>query len=94
MPLLATNLQSKQNKEATDNLKQNYGRRLAECKPVKPQVLLCPPPPNNLRGGGGGNIPFGPPNNPPTFSFNFYVKQEKSQMYQVEVKKIIIVTLI
>ena len=30
----------------------------------------------NLR-GGGGNIPFGPPNNPPTFSFNFYVKQEK-----------------
>ena len=38
------------------------------------------PPPNNLRGGGGGNIP----NNPPTFSFNFCVKQEKSQMYQVE----------
>ena len=33
------------------------------------------PPPNNLR--GGANIPFGPPNNPPTFSFNFYVKQEK-----------------
>ena len=32
-------------------------------------------PPNNLR--GGANIPFGPPNNPPTFSFNFYVKQEK-----------------
>ena len=34
---------------------------------------------NNLRGGGGGNIPFAPPppNNPPTFSFNFYVKQEK-----------------
>ena len=31
---------------------------------------------NNLR-GGGGNIPFGPLNNPPTFSFNFYVKQEK-----------------
>ena len=27
--------------------------------------------------GGGGNIPFGPPNNPPTFSFNFGVKQEK-----------------
>ena len=23
---------------------------------------------------GGANIPFGPPNNPPTFSFNFYVK--------------------
>ena len=37
--------------------------------------------------GGGGNVPFAPPpppNNPPTFSFNFYVKQEKSQMYQVE----------
>ena len=32
--------------------------------------------PNNLR-GGGGNIPFATPNNPPTFSFNFYVKQEK-----------------
>ena len=25
-----------------------------------------PPPPNNLR--GGANIPFGPPNNPPTCS--------------------------
>ena len=26
----------------------------------------------------GGNIPFAPPpNNPPAFSFNFYVKQEK-----------------
>ena len=32
-------------------------------------------PPNSLK--GGANIPFGPPNNPPTFSFNFYVKQEK-----------------
>ena len=42
-------------------------------------------PPNNLK-GRGGNIRFGPPNNPPTFSFNFYVKQEKSQMYQVEGK--------
>ena len=34
---------------------------------------------DNLRGGGGGGgqhtLP--PPNNPPTFSFNFYVKQEK-----------------
>ena len=43
-------------------------------------------PPNNLK--GGANISFAPPpppsNNPPTFSFNFYVKQEKSQMYQVE----------
>ena len=37
-----------------------------------------PPPPNNVR-GGWGNIPFGPPlpNNPPTFFFNFHVKQEK-----------------
>ena len=33
-----------------------------------------PGPPNNLR--GGANIPFGPPNNSPTFFFNFYVKQE------------------
>ena len=32
-------------------------------------------PPNNF--GEGANIPFGPPNNPPAFSFNFYVKQEK-----------------
>ena len=39
-------------------------------------------PPNNLR--GGPTYPLapvsppspGPPNNPPTFSFNFYVKQE------------------
>ena len=34
-------------------------------------------PPNNL--GGGANIPFGPPNNPPAFSFNFYVKREKNR---------------
>ena len=27
--------------------------------------------------GGGGKISFGPPNNPPTISFSFYVKQEK-----------------
>ena len=32
-------------------------------------------PPNNLR--GRANIPFGPSNNTPTFSFNFYGKQEK-----------------
>ena len=40
---------------------------------------------NNLK-GGGANIPFAPPppNNPPIFSFNYYVKQEKSQMCQVE----------
>ena len=40
-----------------------------------------PPPPNNLIGGGHT---LWPANNPPTFSFNFYVKQKKSQMYQVE----------
>ena len=34
------------------------------------------PPLNNLRGGGGQHTLW-PPNNPPTFSFNFYVKQEK-----------------
>ena len=33
-----------------------------------------PPPPNNLR---GGQHTLWPLNNPPTFSFNFYVKQEK-----------------
>ena len=32
-------------------------------------------PPNIL--GGGANIPSGSPNNPPAFSFNFYVKLEK-----------------
>ena len=45
----------------------------------------------------GVNIPFAPlppPNNPPIFSFSFYVKQEKSQMYQVEGKIIKNVTLI
>ena len=41
-----------------------------------------PGPPNNL--GGGPTYPLAPPNNPQAFSFNFYVKQEKSQMYQVE----------
>ena len=45
-------------------------------------------PPNNL--GGGANIPFGPPNNPPTFSFNFYVKQEKNHKYTKLKGKIII----
>ena len=34
-----------------------------------------PGPPNNLK--GGPTYPLPPPNNPPTFSFNFYVKQEK-----------------
>ena len=49
-------------------------------------------PPSNLR---GANIPFGPPpNNPPTFSFNFHVKQEKAKMYQVEGLIIINVALI
>ena len=32
-------------------------------------------PPNNS--SGGPSYPLAPPNNPPTFSFNFYVKQEK-----------------
>ena len=42
------------------------------------------PPPQYFERGGGANIPFGPPpNNPPIFSFNFYV-HKKSQMYQVE----------
>ena len=43
-------------------------------------------PPNNLRGGATYPLPPPPPtrNNPPTISFNFYVKQEKSQMYQVQ----------
>ena len=37
------------------------------------------PPPNNLRGGGGATYLLPPsPNNPPIFSFNFYVKQEKN----------------
>ena len=33
-------------------------------------------PPNNLRGGSTYPLPP-PPNNQPTFSFDFYVKQEK-----------------
>ena len=41
-----------------------------------------PPPPNNLRGGGQHTL--WPPNNPPTFSFNFYVKQEKITKVPVE----------
>ena len=50
-------------------------------------------PPNNLR--GGGNIPFWPPNNPPTFSFNFFVKQEKNhKCTKLKGKIIIHVTLI
>ena len=52
-----------------------------------------PGPPNNLR--GGANIPFGPPNNPPTFPFNFYVKQGKNHKCTKLKRKIIInVTLI
>ena len=39
-------------------------------------------PSNNLR--GGANIPFGHPNNPPPFSFNFYVKQEKITNVSIE----------
>ena len=49
--------------------------------------------PNNF--GGGAKIPFGPPNNPPAFSFNFYVKQEKKHKCTKLKSKIIInVTLI
>ena len=33
--------------------------------------------PSNNFGGGGGQHTLWPPNNPPAFSFNFYVKQEK-----------------
>ena len=51
------------------------------------------PPPNNLR--GWANIPFGPPNNPPTFSFNFDAKQEKNHdCTKLKGKIIINVTLI
>ena len=35
------------------------------------------PSPNNLRGGATYPSPPPPPNKPPTFSFNFYEKQEK-----------------
>ena len=55
-----------------------------------------PPPPNNLE-GAGGNIPFAPlpPNNPPIFSFNFYVKQDKNHnCTKVKGKIIINITLI
>ena len=52
-----------------------------------------PGPPNNL--GGGANIPFGPPNNSLTFSFNFYVKREKNhKCTKLKGKIIINVTLI
>ena len=54
------------------------------------------PPPNNLR--GGANIPFAPPpppNNPPTFSLNFYLKQEENhKCTKLKGKIIINVTLI
>ena len=43
---------------------------------------------NNLR--GGPTYPFGPPNNSPTFFFNFYVKQEKNHKYTKLKGKIII----
>ena len=47
--------------------------------------------------GGGANIPFDPPtpNNSPTFSFNFFVKQEKNhKCTKLKGKIIINVTLI
>ena len=69
------------------------------------EVLLCRhigvgrgggggrPPPNNL--GGGPAYPLAPPNNPPAFSFNFYVKREKNhQCTKLKGKIIINVTLI
>ena len=45
-----------------------------------------PGPPNNLIGVPRYHFapPPPPPNTPLTFSFNFYEKQEISQMYQVE----------
>ena len=50
--------------------------------------------PNNFRGGGGQHTLW-PPNNPPLFSFNFYVKQEKNHKYtKLKGKKIINVTLV
>ena len=52
-----------------------------------------PGPRNNLR--GGANIPFGPPNNPSIFSFNFYEKQEKNhKCTKLKVKIIINATVI
>ena len=44
------------------------------------------PPPVIWERGGQHTLCLPPPplNNPPIFSFNFYMKQEKSQMYQVE----------
>ena len=54
------------------------------------------------RGGPGPNLRGGPtyplaprPNNSPTFSFNFYVKQEKNHNYtKLKGKIIVTVTLI
>ena len=49
--------------------------------------------PNNLRGGPTYPLPP-PPNNPPTFSFNFYVKQEKITNTKLKGKIIINAVLI
>ena len=50
-------------------------------------------PPNNLRGGPTYSLPP-PPNNSPTFSFIFYVKQEKiTNVPKVKSKIIINVTV-
>ena len=57
--------------------------------------MYSPPPP--IMWEGGGQHTLWPPNNPPTFVFNFYVKQEKiTNVLSNELKdKIIInVTLI
>ena len=46
-------------------------------------------------GGGGGQHTLWPPNNPPTFSFDFYVKQEKNhKCTKLKGKIIINVTLV
>ena len=44
-----------------------------------------------MGGGGGGGGGQQPPNNPPTFSFNFYAKQEK--MTNVPLKGKIIINI-
>ena len=52
--------------------------------------------PKKFERGGGPTYPLAPPpNNPPTFSFNFYAKQDKKhKCTKLERKIIINVTLI
>ena len=61
-------LQSKGTKEQSGRSTPHRRRKRGASPPP-------PTPPIILEVGGGGNIPFGPPNNPPTFSSNVYVKQ-------------------